>query len=217
MRDYELKHFCEIDKYATKSYCTLYGVSEDKNLGDITTVNEDEIEPFTMICGGSPCVDFSILRKRNGAMWECAVCGHTYNPLTVHFSKRDSCPICGNEQINKTKSSLLIEWLRMIRAKKPKWGVYENVKNIVGKRFKETFDLFVEELREYGYNVYWKVLNAKDYGVPQNRERVYLIIIQKELDNGQFKFPEPLNIDVCLKDILEDKVDDKYYINKEMM
>ena len=93
------------------------------------------------------------------------------------------------------------------------WGIYENVKNIVGKRFKETFDMFISELHEYGYNTYYKVLNAKDYGIPQNRERVYLIIIKKDFDNGKFTFPEGFDNGLRLKDILEDEVDEKFYIN----
>ena len=114
-------------------------------------------------------------------------------------------------RLDKTRSSLLVEWLRIINANKPDWGIYENVKNITGKRFKETFDLFISELEEYGYNVYWEVLNAKDYGVPQNRERVYVIIIKKELDNGKFIWPEPFDNGIRLKDLLEPEVDEKYY------
>lgn len=117
----------------------------------------------------------------------------------------------GGGRLDKTRSSLLVEWLRIINANKPDWGIYENVKNITGKRFKETFDLFISELEEYGYNVYWEVLNAKDYGVPQNRERVYVIIIKKELDNGKFIWPEPFDNGIRLKDLLEPEVDEKYY------
>ena len=73
--------------------------------------------------------------------------------------------------------------------------------------------MFINELHEYGYNTYYQVLNAKDFGIPQNRERVYLIIILKEFDNGQFKFPEGFDNGVRLKDILEDEVDEKYYID----
>ena len=73
--------------------------------------------------------------------------------------------------------------------------------------------MFINELHEYGYNTYYKVLNAKDYGIPQNRERVYLIIVLKELDNGKFVFPEPFDNGIRLKDVLEDEVDEKYYIN----
>lgn len=85
-----------------------------------------------------------------------------------------------------------------------------------GKQFKDTtFKLFTDELEEYGYNVYWKVLNAKNYGIPQNRERVYLLFIKKDLDNGKFKFPEPFDNGLRLKDLLEDEVDDKFYISDE--
>ena len=73
--------------------------------------------------------------------------------------------------------------------------------------------MFLDELHEYGYNTYYNVLNAKDYGIPQNRERVYLIIILKEFDNGKFSFPAPFSSDLKLKDMLEDDVDEKYYIN----
>lgn len=159
------------------------------------------------------CQDFSCAGKQAGSKWHCSDCGHDYNPLTVHYSKRDKCPECGSENLDKTRSSLLVEWLRVIRANKPKWGIYENVKNIVGKQFKDTFEMFINELHEYGYNTYYKVLNAKDYGVPQNRERVYLIIIQKELDNGKFTFPKPFDNGIRLKDILEDEVDEKFYVN----
>ena len=75
--------------------------------------------------------------------------------------------------------------------------------------------MFISELDEYGYNCYWQVLNAKNYGIPQNRERLYLIIIKKEMDNGQFKFPEPIADCKCLLDMLEDEVDEKYDINTD--
>ena len=162
------------------------------------------------------CQDFSVAGKQKGSVWICKECGHEYNPLTVHWSERNKCPCCGSNNIEKTRSSLLVEYLRVIRANKPNFGMYENVKNIVGKQFKETtFKLFTDELDEYGYNVYWKVLNAKDYGVPQNRERVYLIFIKKELDNGKFTYPEPFDNGMRLKDILEENVDEKFYISED--
>lgn len=188
------------------------------NLGDITKVDETQLKPFNMICGGSPCQDFSIAGKGKGSVWTCKQCGHAYNPLTVHWCERDKCPECGSRDIEKTRSSLLVEYLRVIRANKPNFGIYENVKNIVGKKFKDTtFKLFTQELEEYGYNVYWKVLNAKHYGIPQNRERVYLIFIKKELDNGEFKYPEPFDNGVRLRDILDDEVDEKFYLSQKQI
>lgn len=215
-KQWELVNFCEFDKYATKSYCAIHDVDESKNLGDITKVDETELDDFNMICGGSPCQDFSVAGKQKGSVWTCKECGHEYNPLTVHWNERDKCPNCGSKNIDKTRSSLLVEYLRVVRANKPNFGIYENVKNIVGKQFKDTtFKLFTDELEEYGYNVYWKVLNAKNYGIPQNRERVYLLFIKKDLDNGKFKFPEPFDNGLRLKDLLEDKVDEKFYISDE--
>ena len=216
-RSWKLVNFCEFDKYATKSYCAIHGTDESLNLGDITKVDETKLESFNMICGGSPCQDFSVAGKQKGSVWTCKDCGHEYNPLTVHWSKRDECPNCGSKNIDKTRSSLLVEYLRVIRANKPNFGMYENVKNIVGKQFRDTtFKLFEDELHEYGYNTYWKVLNAKDYGVPQNRERVYLIFIKKELDNGKFVFPKGFDNGIRLRDVLEDEVDEKYYLSQEI-
>lgn len=215
-KNWELVNFCEFDKFAIKSYCAIHNVDESLNLGDITKVDETKIKPFNMICGGSPCQDFSVAGKQRGSVWTCKDCEHEYNPLTVHWDKRDKCPNCHSINIEKTRSSLLVEYLRIIRANKPNFGIYENVKNIVGKKFiNTTFKMFEDELHEYGYNTYWKVLNAKNYGIPQNRERVYLIFIRKDLDNGQFKFPEPFDNGVRLKDILEDDVDEKFYLSDD--
>lgn len=221
-KQWELVNFCEFDKYATKSYCAIHNVDESKNLGDITKVDETDLDDFNMICGGSPCQDFSVAGKQKGSVWTCKECvddngkHFEYNPLTVHWSKRNCCPNCGSKNIEKTRSSLLVEYLRVVRSNRPNFGIYENVKNIVGKQFKDTtFKLFTDELEEYGYNVYWKVLNAKNYGIPQNRERVYLLFIKKDLDNGKFEFPEPFDNGLRLKDLLEDEVDDKFYISDE--
>lgn len=170
---------------------------------------------FNTMFGGSPCQDFSIAGKQGGAAWSCKSCGHTYNPLEAHYTMRDKCPKCGSTEIEKTRSSLLVEWLRFLREKKPRLAIYENVKNIVGARFKATFDLFVKELEDYGYNVYWQVLNAKNYGIPQNRERVYCVIIRKDLDNGKFQFPSPIPLKHTLSDMLEAEVDERYYLSDD--
>ena len=216
-KGWKLVNFCEFDKYASTSYCAIHNVDESLNLGDINEVDENNLQSFNMICGGSPCQDFSIAGEQRGSVWTCKDCGHEYNPLMVHWSKRDKCPCCDSENIEKTRSSLLVEYLRVIRGNKPNLGIYENVKNIISQKFRDTtFKRFEEELQEYGYNTYWKVLNSKDYGIPQNRERVYLLFIKKELDNGKFKFPEGFDNGIRLRDMLEDEVDVKYYLSQEI-
>ena len=212
-KSWKLVNFCEFDKYATKSYCAIHGVDESLNLGDITKVDENEIENFNMMCFASPCQDFSLSGAQKGSMWRCKDCGEEYNPLTVHYLERNLCPKCKSDNLDKTRSSLIVEGLRIIKSKKPNWAIYENVKNLVGNQFKETFNMFIDELNEYGYNTHYKVLNSKDFGVPQNRERVFLVIIKKDLDNGKFKFPEPFDNGIRLKDVLEDDVDNKFYVD----
>lgn len=210
--DYRTALFCEFDRYAAESYCAVHGVDPTLNIGDITKADEKVVPDFNVMFGGSPCQDFSIAGKQGGAAWTCKHCGHVYNPLEAHYDQRDHCPKCGSTEIEKTRSSLLVEWLRFLREKKPRFAIYENVKNITGSRFYATFNLFVKELEDYGYNVYWQVLNAKHYGIPQNRERVYCVIIRKDLDNGKFKFPSPIPLKKALVDMLEDKVDERYYL-----
>jgi DNA (cytosine-5)-methyltransferase 1 len=100
-KSYELVNFCEIDKFATKSYCAVHDVSLDKNLGDITKVDETKIPYFNCIFGGSPCQDFSLAGRQNGSKWKCLDCGQEYNPITVHHSKRANCPFCGGADLIK--------------------------------------------------------------------------------------------------------------------
>ena len=111
-----------------------------------------------------------------------------------------------------TRSGLLYECEKIIEVKKPKYLLLENVKNLVGKKFKNDFDKWLNYLEGLGYKNYWKVLNAKDYGVPQNRERVFVVSILN--DKQGYEFPKPVNLIKCIKDILEDEVDEKFYINK---
>ena len=111
-----------------------------------------------------------------------------------------------------TRSGLLYECEKVIEHCRPKYLLLENVKNLVGKKFKADFDKWLEYLEGLGYTNYWKVLNAKNYGVPQNRERVFVVSILGE--HKPYEFPEPIPLDKCIKDILEEQVDEKYYINK---
>ena len=111
-----------------------------------------------------------------------------------------------------TRSGLLYECEKIIEHCKPKYLLLENVKNLVGKKFKPQFDEWLDYLESLGYTNYWKVLNAKDYGVPQNRERVFVISILG--DHKPYKFADKIPLDKCIADILEDEVESKYYMNK---
>ena len=182
---YDLVGFSEIDKHAIKSYCAIHNVTEDKNYGDISKINENELPDFDIMTWGFPCQDISIAGKLKGI------------------------------KEGETRSGLYYEGYRILKAKKPKVSIIENVKNLTSKRFKNEFDSILKELSDLGYNNYWQVLNAKDYGIPQNRERVFIISIRKDIDNGKFIFPEKIQLQLKLKDLLEEVVDNKYYLTEK--
>lgn len=188
LKNWDLVNFCEFDKYAIKSYCAIHGVDESLNLGDITKVDETKLKDFNMMTWGFPCTDISVAGKQKGFL---------------------------DEDGNKTRSGMYYEGIRILRYKKPALSIIENVKNLTSKRFKKEFETVLSDLDEAGYNSYYKVLNAKDFGVPQNRERVFIISIRKDLDNSKFVFPEGFDNDIRLKDVLEDEVDEKYYISDD--
>lgn len=126
-----------------------------------------------------------------------------------------------NEDGTKTRSGLLLEVQRLLDLAKvnnelPKWLLMENVKGLISKKFKPDFDKWLEYLDDLGYNNYWSVLNGKDFSIPQNRERVFVVSIRKDIDNGSFKFPKGFDNGIRLKDILEPIVDEKYYLSKEI-
>lgn len=114
-----------------------------------------------------------------------------------------------------TRSGLFFEALRIIEDTKPRVAIAENVKNLTSKKFSKEFEIVLTSLEEAGYNNYYHVLNAKDYGIPQNRERVFIVSIRKDIDNGMFEFPKGFELKLRLKDMLEDEVDEKYYLSDE--
>ena len=140
--------------------------------------------------------------------------------LIMHRSPCQDFSVCGKnaggDYGSGTRSSLMYETLRIVNKIKPKYVIWENVKNLLSKKHKHNFDAYLEELNNLGYNNYYKVLNAKDYGVPQNRERVFTISIRKDIDNGTFKFPVPEELKLKLLDMLEENVDEKYYLNDKI-
>lgn len=185
---YNLLAYCEIDKHASKSYSAIHGVSEELNLHDVTKVDSlDILDDVDFITYGFPCQDISNAGKQRGFI---------------------------DEEGNRTRSGLFFEALRIIEEFQPKFAIAENVKALTSKKFTEEFKTVLESLEEAGYNNYRQVLNAKDYGIPQNRERVFIVSIRKDIDKG-FTFPKPIPLELRLKDLLEDEVDEKYYLSDE--
>lgn len=185
------------------------------NLGDISKV--ENLPYADLWTYSSPCQDWSCAGKQNGGDWTCLSCGEKYNPLEMNVKMRYHCPFCGSEKIKSTRSGLLFEVERLLTTAKemdmlPKYLLLENVKNLVGKKFKAQYDEWLLRLDELGYNTYWKILDAKNYGIPQHRERVFALSIRKDIDTGKFEFAKPYDSGIRLKDVLVDKVDERYYI-----
>lgn len=107
----------------------------------------------------------------------------------------------------------MYETIRIVEKLKPKYVIWENVKNLISKKHIHNFNAYIETLNELGYKSYYKVLNAKDYGIPQNRERVFTISIRNDIDK-EFIFPDKKELNIKLKDLLEESVDEKYYLTE---
>lgn len=178
--DYELAGWAEIDPYAIKAHNAIYPQWADRNYGDISKINWDDVPDFDLFTYSSPCQDFS-----NAGLQR------------------------GGEEGSGTRSSLLWECRRAIIAKRPKYLLLENVAALVSKKFLPLFNRWQVELESYGYSNFAQVLNAKDYGIPQNRERIFLVSIL----NGGYSFPKPFKLELRLKDMLEQNVDERYYLS----
>lgn len=185
---FNLVGFSELDEYAVKSYCAIHGCSETLNFGDITKIDERKLPGVDFITYGFPCQDFSHAGKKQGLF---------------------------NDDGTKTRSGLFFDALRIIEHTKPKVAIAENVKNLTGSKFKEEFKIVLDSLEEVGYNNYWKVLKAADFGVPQSRERVFIVSIREDFDTGVFEFPEPYPLTKTLQDLLENIVSDEYDVNHD--
>ena len=138
--------FCEIDKFARKSYKAIHDTEGEIELHDITTVTDEFIRGIghvDIICGGFPCQAFSIAGKRKG--------------------------------FEDTRGTLFFEITRFASILRPRLLFLENVKGLLNHNGGDTFETILSALDELGYDAEWQVLNSKDFGVPQNRERVFII------------------------------------------
>lgn len=172
----------EIDKYAIQSYEAMHGKAN--NLGDIRKI--EELPDADLWTYSFPCQDISVAGKGAGIK-------------------------------EGTRSGLLFEVERLLcvaseKGTLPKYLLLENVKNLVSKKFKADFDKWLDFLSELGYTNYWKVLNAKDYGIPQNRERVFCVSIRGE--HEPFVFPKPKELTIRLRDMIDETVDERFYLKE---
>lgn len=175
---------CEKDKFAKKTYAANFNEVE---ISDITTLSEEDIlniPDFDLFAGGFPCQPFSISGKQQGFK-------------------------------DQTRGTLFFDILRIISIKKPKAIFLENVANLAIHDKGRTFAIIIESLFGLGYDVYSSVLNSRNYGLPQNRERTYIVCFRADLGlDKEFDFPEPINSNVCIKDILEkDNVENIEYLD----
>lgn len=185
------------------------------NLGDISKV--DRLQYADMVTYSFPCTDLSVAGKGEGMVNKCS-CGYSWPIDFSNDSESLICPSCGAKVQYSTRSGLLGQVQRLLAVSKkentlPKYLLLENVKNLVGKKFKPQFDAWIRWLDSIGYNTYYQVLNSKNFGISQNRERIFALSIRKDVDNGKFKFPEQIPLTTRLKDILEQNVDEKYYLS----
>ena len=184
--DYELVAWAEIDKFAIAAHNAVYPQYADRNYGDVSKIDWNQVPDFDLLTYSSPCQDFSNAGKQ-----------------------------AGGEEGSGTRSSLLWEVRRAILAKKPKYMLMENVAALVSSKFIGQFNKWQLELQRYGYTNFSQLLNAKDYGVPQNRERIFMVSVLDCQEGYYFPTPQPLQL--RLKDVLEQNVEERYYLSDKML
>lgn len=183
---YELVGWSEIDKYAIQAHNALFPEYADRNYGDISKIDWHTVPDFDLFTYSSPCQDFSQAGLQRGG-----------------------------EKGSGSRSSLLWECERAIREKRPKYLLMENVAALVSRKFIRLFNQWQLTLERLGYRNFAKILNAKHYGVPQNRERIFMVSILDE--SARYEFPKPIILTRRLKDVLEKNVDEKYYLSVRLL
>lgn len=179
---YELSFFSEIDIPAIRAYCAIHKESPDKNFGNLENINQKPIpQDLDLLVGGTPCQDFSNAGLRKGG-----------------------------EEGSGTRSSLMWYYVKLIALSKPKVVIWENVAAVVSIKHIRNYRKFCHTLSGLGYRLNADILNAKYFNVPQNRTRLILVAIRKDLP-VRFEHPRGFDCGVRIKDLLEPKVPDKYY------
>lgn len=182
---YELAFFSEIDEAAIKSYCKIHNEDRNKNFGDLKNVDTVPLpNDIDLIVGGTPCQDFSLAGK--GA---------------------------GGEENSGTRSSLMWYYVKLISLYKPKIVIWENVPGVLANKHIRNYQKFMHTLNALGYKLNSKLINSKYFNVPQNRLRVFVVAIRKDL-NIDFEFPYGYDSGIRLKDILQKDVKERFFIKK---
>lgn len=176
----------EWDEFAQKTYKENFHDQFDI-AGDITKIKEEDIPKFDICLAGFPCQAFSIAGQHGG--------------FNDNFK-------------GMNRGNLFLEVVRICEYHKPSVIFCENVKGLVMHDRGRTFRVIRQAFRDIGYQVFWKVLNSKDFGVPQNRERIYIVAFRDDLNVGEFIFPKGKNCDVSIRDIMEKApIPSKYYLS----
>lgn len=322
--DFDLVNYCEFQEDIAKAYSIIHNTPIEKNLGDITKVDEKQLEDFDLMTYGFPCITGdALIRTKRGLVplkdvkvgdyvlthkgrfkkvlnffnqgvkeiWEVTINSEitvrtTNNhkfyikeelsqepkwlacediKLTDYFCIRtesverwvrakeienaryfetvydieveDDHSFTANgviahncqdisalgtqkglfeEDGTLTRSGLFFEAMRIAEEKKPKYMIAENVRALVSKPMKNSFEGMLKLIDALGYNSYWKVMNSKDYGIPHSRNRVFIVSIRKDIDDNSFVFPEPIELKIKAKD-LYDKGDiaDEFYLEEK--
>lgn len=188
---YDLAAWCEIDRHAITAHNALFPQWKDRNLGDVSRVDWAEwhrLHPQSvdLLTYSSPCQDFSSAGLQRGG-----------------------------EEGSGTRSGLLWETERAVSELRPRHLVFENVGGLVSDKFIDLFNRWQARLNGYGYTNFQQLMNAKDYGVPQNRLRIFMVSI---LDCPRaYYFPKPFKLERRLKDVFEQNVDERYYLKEEQV
>jgi len=184
---YDLVAWSEIDKYAIQAHNLVYPLWKDRNLGDVSKIDwhDTGIKECDLLTYSFPCQDISSAGKQRG------------------FAQGEG-----------TRSGLLWECEKAITALRPKYLLMENVKALVSKKFRPHFLEWCNLVESLGYRNYWRVINATEFGVPQNRERVFMVSVRDDLPLV-YEFPEPFPLELTLDDVLEEEVDEKYYLKND--
>ncbi len=186
---FEFVGISEIDRYAEISYKAAHG--DVTNFGDVTQIDwGGQIPDFDMFTWSFPCTDISNAGKQAGLSAESG-----------------------------TRSSLAWECIKALRIKRPKWALMENVKALMQKKFAADFAQLRKEIEDLGYVNYYAVMNSKDFGVAQNRERVFMVSILRTEDdpNPTYNFPKGFPLTKCVEDYMEpaEDIGEEYYISQD--